>query len=180
MSASVFYLFIFIFGSFGACACVCAVVAAVVVGRAALQPHKRTPIETEEGEVVWLIFFRFLLFRVSFEMYLSQNLWAKVIISGFRSYVLLQMHFVMRLRSNILNAIATYLDSPYCVGAGNVLLWPNFLEMRNNKFYYLLRVTNIIKINCFFIFIRCAIPTNNGHKKWLIYDSIRIRNDAIV
>lgn len=29
-------------------------------------------------------------------------------------------------------------------------LWPNFLEMRNNKFYYLLRVTNIIKINCFF------------------------------
>lgn len=144
MSAS-FYLFVYFVSPFGfilgrVSVCIVSLVDALVCGPVVIP--KRTHINfyyrNQNRTWFWLIS---SLFFCLISFYLSQNLWAKVIL-GFYCRCIFGS-FLYRSFRLIANTLLAF-EQMCC-------LWSNFLEMRNNKLYYLLRVTNIIKINCFFI-----------------------------
>lgn len=144
MSAS-FYLFIYVRPtSFGVCVCASACVSSLSAEPFSPKGHINFYGRNRKGGGS-ANFVRFFISKI----YLSQNLWAKVIISVYLFFFSLQMHFRSvwwRISKRCFSFSDTLRSSER-----STRLWPNFLEMRNDKFYYLLRVTNIIKINCFAI-----------------------------
>lgn len=153
MSAS-FYLFFPT--SFGVCVCEC--VHAVSVCSHSKRTHKFLLSKpSKEVDWLWLIFSVFHLKFIYRRIYGPR--WP------FR--FLLQMHFFFFGFGSmaIERCFSLFLEQQ----ALETRRWPNFPKMRPNQFYYyyLLRVTNIIKINCFFIWDE--VPRDNSRE--MAYES---------